>query len=227
MPLKLSVMDMRLIYKEAVEICRNANVDPVKAGLTDSTLRTEQQLSITKSQYTFAILVNDNGPANTSFNTEVRLNQQDSFICYGANFYIGEPASAVDTTWIDYTYPSPTVFTAAGEAADLVTLYKAQLKITINNVVKMPSLHMGRFWFVPQSQKATAAANQNGIADDQRDGSTDGGMLMTGLITFIGSKKNLIELFLPATVGVIGAAGFTRALFEWRGLLAQNSTIIT
>lgn len=227
MGLRIDVMDMRLIYKEAEQICIAAGVSPALAGLTDSTLRTEQQLSTTKSQYTFAILATDNGPGNTNFNTEVRLNLQDSFICYGVNFYIGEPASATDTTYIDYTYPSPTVFNASNEAADLVTLYKAQLKITVNNTVKIPTLHMGRFWFVPNSQKATAAANQNGIADDQRDGSTDGGMLMTGLLTFIGSKKNLIELFLPATVGAIGTAGFTRAIFEWRGLLAQNSTIIT
>jgi hypothetical protein len=225
MGLRLGVMDMRLIYKEAVEICQKAGVDPKAAGLTDSTLRLEQQLLTTKTQYQFAVLTNNNGPSNTLFNTEVRLNQQDSFISYGLNWYLGEPASATDATFIDYSYPSPTVFVTAGEAAALETIYKSQLKVTINNVVKIPTLHLGRFYFVPQSQKVAAAANQNGIGNDQRDGSTDGGMLMTGLITFIGSKNNLIELFMPAALAAVGP--FTRSIQEWRGLLAQNSTIIT
>lgn len=218
-------MDMRLIFKEAVEICRKAGVDPEKAGLTDSTLRLEQQLLTTKSQYQFAVLTNNNGPSNTLFNTEVRLNQQDSFISYAMNFYLGEPASAIDATFIDYTYPSPTVFVGVGEAAALATVYKAYMKVTINNVVKIPTLHMGRFWFVPLTQKQTGAANANNIAQDARDGSTDGGMLLTGLLTFIGSKNNLIEFFLPAALTAVGAQ--TRAIQEWRGLLAQNSTIIT
>ena len=216
---------MRLIYKEAVDICTKAGVNPYNAGLTDSTLRLEQQLLTTKSNYQFAVLVNDNGPSGTKFNTEVRLNQQDSFIAYQLNFFIGEPSSSSDATFIDYTYPSPTVFATAGEAAALGTLYKGSLRIVINNVVKVPTLHMGRFYFVPQSQKATAAANQNGIAADQRDGSTDGSMVLTGLLTFIGSKNNEILLGLPATMAAIGAN--TRAILEWRGLLAQNSTIIT
>lgn len=223
--IRLGIMDMRLIYKEAVDICKAANVDPRAAGLTDSTLRLEQQLLTTKTQYQFAVLTNNNGPSNTLFPTEVRLNQQDSFIAYAFNFYIGEPASVGDCAYIDYTYPSPTVFLGVGEAAALETLYKSYLKITVNNVVKIPTLHMGRFYFVPQSQKVAAAANQNGIGNDQRDGSTDGSSLLVGLITFIGSKNNLIELFMPAAMAVVGAN--TRGILEPRGLLAQNSTIIT
>lgn len=218
-------MDMRLIYKEAVQICTSANVDPKAAGLTDSTLRLEQQLALNKSQYTFPVTTVSNGPANTLFNTEVRLNQQDSFISYALQMYLGEPASLLDATYIDYTYPSPTVFVTGGEPAALETLYKAYMKVTVNNVVKIPTLHMGRLYFVPFAQKATAAANQNGIANDTRDGSTDGGMLLSGLLTFIGSKNNLIEVNLPAALAVVGT--FTRIILEWRGLLAQNSTIIT
>ena len=218
---------MRLIYKEAVDICKSAGVDSHAAGLTDSTLRLEQQLTATKSQYTFAVLTNNNGPSNTLFNTEIRLNQQDSFIAYALNFYLGEPSSATDTTYIDYTYPSPSVFVTGTEAVQLETIYKSQIKVTINNVVKIPTLHMGRFYFVPQSQKVAAAANQNGIAADQRDGSTDGAMLLTGLLTFIGSKNNLIEMFLPASITAGNIGAFTRSIMEWRGLLAQNSTIIT
>lgn len=223
--IRIGTMDMRLIYKEAVEICRAAGVNPHEAGLTDSCLRLEQQLLTTKTQYQFAVLTNNNGPSNTLFNTEVRLNQQDSFISYAMNFYLGEPATANDATFIDYTYPSPTVFVGVGEAAALGTIYKSYLKVTINNVVKIPTLHMGRFWFVPETQKQTGAANANNIANDARDGSTDGSMMLTGLLTFIGSKNNLIEFFMPAALAVIGAQ--TRMIQEWRGLLAQNSTIIT
>jgi hypothetical protein len=52
-------------------------------------------------------------------------------------------------------------------------------------------------------------------------------MIMEPNVTLIGSKGNIIEISLPNGVTVIGTAGFTRMIMEYRGLLAQNSTIIT
>lgn len=224
---RLSTFDNRIVYENAKIVCAAANVDISEAILTQSSLRLEQQLSTTVSKYTFGVLVNDNGPAGTKFNTEVRLNQQDAFISSALCLYLGEPSSATDTTWIDHTYPNPSTFSASGEAAALETIYKSQIRITVNNRVVMPTLYTSRFRRVTTSQKVTAAANQNGIGNDEIDMATDGLMLAEPNIVLIGSKQNLIEVSLPTTLAAIGTAGFTRLVLEFRGLLAQNSTIIT
>ena len=219
-------MSARLVYKNGLDVIREAGLTEKVVKLTQSSLRLENQLVSNRTAYPFAVLVNATSNAsNTVFNTEVRLNQQDSFIVSAIRLTIGEPSSAVDTTFVDCTYPSPAIFVTSGEAAALETLYKGQLKMTINNVVVMPTLQLGRFRKVPFAQKVAAAANQNGIADDSFDASSDGIMYCEPNIVLIGSKNNLIEIDLPAAIATVGS--FTRLTLEFRGLLAQNSTIIT
>jgi hypothetical protein len=225
---RISQMDARLVYKTGCDIVIKAGLSLNVVMLTQSTLRLEQQLIVGRTQYTFGVLTSDLGSNNSQpTNTEVRLRQQDSFITSNVAYRLGEPSAIGDPTYVDCTYPSPTIFVAGGEAAALEVLYKAQLKITVNGIVVMPTLHMGRFRKVPVTQKATAAANQNGIAYDAIDGATDGVMINEPNIVLIGSKGNIIETNMPAGVTVVSASGFTRQIFEFRGLLAQNSTIIT
>lgn len=225
MSLQLTTVNARIAYENALKICQNAGLSLDTVKLTPSTIRLEQQLSLTKSSYQFGVLVNNNGPSATQFNTEVRLNQQDSFITSQLFMYLGNPASGTDAAYIDHTYPSPVVFTGTGVAAALEVIYKSQLKITINNVVYTPTLQTGRFRMVPQTQQVTAATNQNGIAQDQIDMSSDGGFASEPSIILIGSKNNIIELDLPVALTAVGS--FTRVILEFRGHLAQNSTIIT
>lgn len=227
MGVRTDQLSARAVYLNALQICRDAKVDPVAAALTQSTLRSEILLSTGQTHYQFGVTVLDPGYNNNgAFNTEIRLGQQNSFIVSQIAFFLAEPASATDASYIDYAYPNPSVFSASNEAQALWTLYKSYLKITVNNVVKVPSLHLGRFSNVPQSQKVAAAANQNGIGNDQRDGSTDATMVCEPNLVLIGSKANLVELFMPAALAAVGTGGFTRAIIEWRGILAQNSTII-
>lgn len=225
---RISQMDARLVYKTGQDIVVKAQLVLADVKLTQSTLRFEQQLVIGRTQYTFGVLTSDLGSNNSQpTNTEVRLRQQDSFITSNVAFRLGEPTSAADATYVDCTYPSPVIFAAAGEAAALEVLYKGQIKLTVNGDVIIPTLHTGRFRFVPVTQKATAAANQNGIAYDAIDNATDGVMINEPNLVLIGSKGNIFETSYPTGVTVIGAAGFTRMIFEFRGLNAQNSTIIT
>lgn len=221
-------MDARLVYMTGQGIVQKAGLQLSQVYLTQSTLRLEQALIVGRTTYTFGVLTSDLGSANSQpTTTEVRLRQQDSFITSNIAFRLGEPAALNDATYIDTSYPSPFIFDAVGEAAALEVLYKGQLKITVNGVVIIPTLHMGRFRFVPVTQAVAAAANQNGIAYDAIDNSCDGVMIMEPNVTLIGSKGNIIEISLPNGITVIGTAGFTRMIMEYRGLLAQNSTIIT
>lgn len=78
---------------------------------------------------------------------------------------------------------------------------------------------------VPQSQQATAAANQNGIAQDQIDLSSDGFFPVEPNILFVGSKGYQIVVTLPAALAAVTA--FERLRIHYRGVLGQNTTIIT
>jgi hypothetical protein len=95
----------------------------------------------------------------------------------------------------------------------------------VNNVNVLPVLSIGRFRAVPQSQQVAAAANQNGIAQDQIDNSSDGLIPVEPNVLFIGSKGNVITVTLPAAMAAVDAN--MRAILVFRGVLAQNSTIIT
>ena len=219
------MMDARLQYEMARAIVKKAGLDPEVVQLTQSTIRLEQALSTTNTMYTFGVLVNDNGPAGTKFASEIRLNQQDSLIVSEIGVYLGEAPSVTSSQYQDHTYPSPAVFSTSTEAAGLELIYKSQLKITVNNKVLIPSLQLGRFRLVPQSQQVAAATNQNGIAYDQVDMSSDGLMINAPSIVLIGSSNNLVQVQLPSALPAVGTS--TRLILEFRGLLAINSTIIT
>lgn len=224
---RLDHLSQRLVYEKAKGVLQQAGVSVQGAKLTMSSLRFEQQLNTTQNNYTFGVTVVDNGPSGTKFNTEIRLNQQDSFVCTELALYLAEPASVADATFVDCTYPSPAVFANTGEAAALGVIYHGFLKLTVNNDVILPSLYTSRFRRVQASQKVTAAANQNGIANDSTNMVSDGMLIMEPNLYFVGSKNNLLQLVLPAAVSVVGASAFTRVILEAKGILAQNSTIIT
>lgn len=220
-----SSVNMRLVYENAKNILYQYGIDPNSAKLTQSDLVLEQALAVNTTLYQFAVLNNDNGPSGTQFNTEQRLTQQDSFIVAQMGMFIGVPTSATDATIIWHTYPSPAVFATAGSALAAETLYNSKLKITVNQDVIMPTYRMDKHRSVPQSQQVAAAANQNGIAQDQIDLSSDGWNAIEPNLLLIGSKNSVIQLFLPSAIAAITPNSRVRLWF--RGLLAQNSTSLT
>lgn len=225
---RLDHLSQRLVYENAANVLIQAGCNVSTAKLTQSSLRFEQQLSTQSASYTFPVTVVDQSPTGLAKTpTEVRLNQQDAFVCSELSYYLAEPASYNDATYIDSTYPSPAIFSTSGEAAALGVMYHGYLKLTVNNTVLIPTLYTSRFRYVPAAQKVTAAANQNGIANDAVDMISDGMQITEPNIYFIGSKNNLLQLFLPNAPATLGTAGFTRVIIEARGLLAQNVTVVT
>ena len=118
-----STVNARFVFENAKKMMTEQGVDASQAVLTQSDLRLEQASSLTKTQYQFPTLVNNNGPANTLFNTETRLNLQDAFVASAWGFFISKPASAIDTAYILHSYPSPVTFSTAGSALAKETLY--------------------------------------------------------------------------------------------------------
>lgn len=215
----------RLVYENAKKIMMDANLSVTNVKLTQSDLRLEQQMSTSKTTYIFAILNNNNGPSNTVFPTEVRLTQQDSFVASQLGFFIAKPSGVTDCAFIVHSYPSPVTFSTTGTAAAAETLYNSLLAIMVNNDNVLPVWHLGRHRSVPQSQQQTGAANANNIAQDQIDLSSDGFVPVEPNILLIGSKNSVITMTLPS--GLAAVETFQRSIIWFRGLLAQNSTILT
>ena len=225
-----STVNSRLVFENVASIMVGAGLDLTQAVLTQSDLVLEQQLSTTLTQYQFPVLQNDVGPTGQQkFNTEVRLTQQDSFVASACGMFLLKAATTVDATFIVHTYPSPAVFTGAGVAAALETIYNSVMRIVVNNQVILPVWHLSRHRSVPQSQQVAAAANQNGIAQDQIDLSSDGFVPMEPNVIMIGSKGTVITIVLPAALAAVDGTGTPsdRIRLHFRGVLGQNTTIIT
>jgi hypothetical protein len=222
-----SSVTARLVYENGVDMVQMAGLDPKQVKLTQSDIILEQVLSQALTQYQFPVLSNDNGPSGTKFNTEIRLNQQDSFIVSAWGFFILAPSSATDATFVPQSFPSPLVFTGAGVSAALNTLYNSYCKITVNGEVVYPVWHLSRNFLVPQTQQSAAIAGvTNAIAYSELDGSSDGFCPTEPNMVLIGSKGYIITITLPVAFSAALPAN-TRGRIHYRGLLAQNSTIIT
>jgi hypothetical protein len=222
----INTISARWVYENGLKLVIAAQLDPDVVKLTQSDLILEQQLTTGLTQYTFPVLNNQQGPSGTIFNTEVRLNQQDSLIVSSIGFYLCKPTSAVDATFVVQTYPNNQVFTTAGTAAAAETMYNSYMKIVVNNDVVMPLWHLSRHRMVPQTQQTpliTGVENANQYA--QIDLATDGRYPNEPNMIFVGSKNTVITINLPAVLAAVET--FERGRLHYQGLLAQNSTIIT
>lgn len=200
----------------------NPNFDPVSAfKLTQATLRLEQPLVTTNALYTFPVLVNVQNGSQQQFSTEIRLNQQDSFVPTEVGVFVAVPTGSNDTTFKLLTYNSPAIFSAAASAA-LPTLYNGLLKIMINNVQYLNYWDIWRHWYAGETQQTAALGA--GSPMDQFCGSDDGFYPMEPFILLIGSQNIQINITLPAALANVDAN--SRVILLFRGVLAQNSTVV-
>jgi hypothetical protein len=214
-----STANARIVYANAAAIVAKANLSLKGAKLTQSALRLEQAASLTKTQYVFPALVNNNGAANTLFNTEIRLNLQDSFVVSSWGWFLAKPATAVDTTFVLQTYANPLIFPVG--LLNLEVLYNSIVQVAVNNDIILPVWDMNRHRMVPQTQQVAVSP----AAVTQFDGSSDGYYPVEPNFLLVGSKNSVITLTLPAAFATLDAN--IRIVTILRGVLAQNSTSIT
>jgi hypothetical protein len=221
-----STVNARYVYDNALKILASYNISPNTAMLTQSDLILEQQLLTSLTSYIFPVLSNDNGPSGSRFATEQRLNQQDTFIASSWGVFLAEPSSLNASNFILQTYPNALVFTTTNESVALETIYNSYCKIAVNNTVVLPYWSLSRHRFVPQTmQTATITGVENGNPYSQIDLSSDGYHPVEPNILFVGSKGYQIQVILPAALAAVGP--YTRMRIQYRGVLAQNTTIIT
>lgn len=173
-----------------------------------SQLVSMQLISTTQSQVSFAILQTQPNNAGLVYGFEKRLNISDAFVCLSIGLYLGRSAATAANANLTnaqaalttlHTYPNPAVFSTAGEAANLESIYNSSLNIKVGQVNWFPSIHTRKFYRVPVSQQVAAATNQNGIGRSGWD--TDYGMMqLVPTITLNGNGNNEFTVTLPDSV---------------------------
>jgi hypothetical protein len=180
---------------------------------TQSRLRLEQNAVTTTNSYAFPALNNQGAPTNT----EIRLNQQDSFVPTAVGFYLGNPTGATDAAYKLNSYLNPFLFNVA-----MQSIYNGQLSIMLNKTVYLNNWPLYWHWKSNQTQQ-TAAAGANSPVD-QLDGDCDGLKGMQPFVLLIGSSNIQISISVPVAPTAVTAN--SRLILVFDGILFQNSTVV-
>lgn len=196
--------------------------------LSQSEIRTEVQLTTGANQFTFGVTTQQfSTGASGVFNTEQRLNLQDSLCVNEYGIFVADPASATDTGFKLYTYGNATQFATANVAGAIDGTFYAngQFRLTCNNDVLVPSRGLYNHYYVPQTQNAVGVTAQTVFPIDQKRGAEDGFVTAEPNIVLVGSKNYQPQIVLPAALAAVET--YQRAILIFRGILAQNSTVVS
>ena len=115
MGLQINNYNSRLGFDTAKQLLMENGLDPTRAVLSQSVIRSEVVMSTTVTNYHLPILSNDtqNG-ANT--NTSILLDLQDVFLVSQIGLFVAAPSSATSTEFELFAYGAPSVFTTSTSA---------------------------------------------------------------------------------------------------------------
>jgi hypothetical protein len=225
-----SQIGARLAFENSKKLAQNAGLSLGKAVLSQSFLRFEVALVPGQTSYTFDVLTNDNTQA-INFNTQQKLNLQDSFVCSELGFFIAAPTLATDADFTLLTYPNATILGA--NAPKYRTIYNAQMSLNVNQKTIITNWDLSRHYNVPQTQQNmvtgsyTAAPFAPGTLAhyDANNLNNDGFVPVEPNFVLVGSKKNDLKVTLPAGLGTPLQAN-SRLICIMRGIMLQNSTSV-
>lgn len=191
--------------------------------LSQHEIRLEVELNVANNRFVFGVTGNQANSTNVIFNTENRLTLQDSLVVSEYAIFVAQPASRTDTAYVLNTYGDTQVFAAADAAALDSTFYSnGSLSTKVNNDVIIPYRGLFNHWYKPQTQQTAALGPAS--PKDQLRGAEDGFITQEPNLLLIGSKNYVPEIVLPGALA--SAAAFLRSILIYRGILAQNSTVI-
>ncbi len=197
--------------------------------LSQSEIRLEVQLTTGSNVFTFGVTPNQQATGgNAPFNTENRLQLQDSLCVSEYGIFVAKPTSATDTAYKLLTYGNVNVFTTANAAAALDgTFYSnGSFSLKANNDVVIPYRGLFNHRYVPQTQLSGVTASATvPLYQDQLRGAEDGFVTAEPNVVLIGSKNYQPQLVLPAALAAVET--FERAIIIFRGVLAQNSSVVS
>lgn len=196
--------------------------------LSQSEIRLEVGLTTTSSQFTFGMTQNQPNTGNVVYNTENRLRLQDSLCVSEYGILVANPSSATATNYTPLTYANANVFTTANVAAALDgTFYSnGSFNMTCNNDVVIPYRGLINHRYVPQTQQSGVTASATvALYKDQFRGAEDGFITLEPNLVLVGSKNYQPQIILPGNLAAVET--YQRAILIFRGVLAQNSTVIS
>lgn len=191
--------------------------------LSQHEIRLEVELNITNNRFVFGVTTQQANSTNVVFPTENRLTLQDSLVCAEYGIFVAQPTSRTDVAFALQSYGNTQVFAAADAAAIDSTFYSnGYLQTQVNGDVIIPYRGLLNHWYKPETQQTAALGP--GSPKDQFRGAEDGFVTQEPNLLLIGSKNYVPEIVLPGAMA--SAANFLRAVLIYRGVLAQNSTVI-
>lgn len=205
------------------QACQNF-VDSLK--LSQSEIRLEVGLDANKSAFVFGVTPNQANSSNTVFLTEQRLNLQDTFCINEYGIFVGFPPAVDSALWQLQTHGNPLVFTGANVASEIDgTLFNnGNFQMNCNNDVIMPYRGLFNHWYRAQTQQT--AAFGAGSPLDQIRGAEDGMITDEPNLVLVGSKNYVPQINLKKSMAT-GTFTTERAILMFRGILAQNSTVVS
>jgi hypothetical protein len=201
--------------------------------LSQGEVRSEVQLTTTANRFVFGITnqqMSTGASALTNTETNQRLNLQDSLCVSEYAIFLAKPASATSTIFNLDTWGNPSTYTTSNvaTAADGTFYSNGIFQLTCNNDVLIPARGLLNHRYVPQTQFRTFTAAATGdqvAAKDQQRGAEDAFVTCEPNIVLIGSKNYIPSIILPAALAAVESV--QRAVIIFRGILAQNSTVIS
>ncbi len=221
----------QMFYKDVKGQYEAANAKAEQQGqkapgmpiLTPSTLRLEQFLNTSTSQYLFPVLSGETTSGTTTVQAnEIRLLQNDNFHIHKIGFYLACTAASTDTAFRLQTNTNEVFLATAAAALNYSNLWNGNLNINVNQVDILTNWHLQQHWFVGQTQRLAATVNTN---FDQIDLSVNGLISCEPGIMLSGAYTNKININLNAAVTSALAANNSRAVLIFYGLRAQNAAI--
>jgi hypothetical protein len=191
--------------------------------LSQSEIRLEVNLTTTASIFSFGLTPNQTNTTNVVFPTENRLNLQDSLVASEYGIFVAQTTGNTDTTFKLHTYGNTQDFAAADAAALDSDFYSnGYFQVKVNNDVVAPYRGLFNHWYIPQTQQTAALGA--GSPKDQIRGAEDGFITSEPNLLLIGSKNYVPQIVLPGNLA--SAAANLRCVLIFRGILAQNSTVV-
>lgn len=190
--------------------------------LSQSEIRLEVGLTTTSSTFTFGVTPQQASSSGAPFNTENRLQLQDTLVVSEYGIFVGQPSSSTDTTWRLRSYGNTIDFGADALGIDTTFFTHGFFVTKCNNDVIMPyrGLFNHRYLGTTQQTAALGAASPN----DEHRGAEAGFITQEPNLMLIGSKNYQPQIQLP--VALASATANLRAVLIYRGILAQNSTVV-
>jgi hypothetical protein len=215
----ISQPGLRMVYKSAVDEVLKSGNTLQQAKLTQAYLRAEIPLVTGTSQYPIPI-INTQNFYNSTSPSEKKIVQQDVFFIGQLGVFLAVKASASDTSYQIYPYPSLYAGFTAAEQLAMNNFYNGWISLTVDNNVLIPEWDLWRHYNTNQTQGGAPAS----APLDQFTGGADGWYPMEPNVTHIGSTNIVMTINLPNAITALPANCF--AIVMHRGVKAQNITVV-